>query len=305
MKLAQTLLSTLQVIASPQGLWGCVACVGVGISLWTAVLARDVSADSPPRPNSVPAGAEGRPRKGLGGPLSLAGSGSNVMLLREVVAQCQRAGQQLSVVVEPGIGSSSGLRAALVSRALASSELAPGEVYAPYARSPVAFASSSKPLAQLDTADLLAALAVDRPQWPDGRPLHWALREPGDSGHRILAREFKGFADVEGRARAQQAAPVYFHDRTLHAALLVSDESVGIVDASAVRAEGLPLHFFYRGTTEPTAEHVANGTWSLVKPHVLVYPATEAKKLSGLLSCLRSAAGQETLRRFGAAPTLQ
>ncbi len=312
MKLAQTMLKALEAIASPSGLWTAVATFAVGVGVWAGLLASDLAAAGQPPAGTQPQEPSAAGDRRGAQPLRLAGSGSNVALLRETVAACQRAGQPLQVTVEPGIGSSGGLRAlrdraveaALVSRAIAPAELASGELQAHYASVPVAFAGSGHSLANQDTAALLAALAAEPPQWPDGRPLVWALREPSDSGHRVLARELPPFVTAEARARARPAAQVYFHDRTLHAALLLSDASVGLVDASAVRAEGLPLHLFGWGTVQPDAASVASGAWPFVKPHSLVYPAAAADQLAPLLNCLRSSAAHDALRHFGAAPSL-
>lgn len=302
----------LRALTSPRGLWAAVGCVAVALGLWGAQLAFELAqADRPAEPPAADPLPLAAARDGALS-LRLAGSGSNVAGLRQVVLACQRQGQDLRLQVEPGIGSAGGLRAlrdgaidaALVSRHLAAGELQGAEVQTVYARAAVTFAAARRDGDSADGLALLAALASAAPRWPDGRPLTWLLREPGDSGHRVVAQNHSAFAAIEARARRDPAAQVYFHDRTLHAALVGAEAAVGLVDASAVRAEGLPLSLSTWGGATPDAATVQAGAWPHVKPHSLVYPIGAAPRLQALLACLGSPAGREALVRLGAAPML-
>lgn len=307
MNLAQTLL---QMLASPRGLWFAVAVAVAAMAAWVALLGTELAAADGPKGLASSAHLPVLDPANAATPLRLAGSGSTVAPLRMAIAACQRAGQSLDVQVEQGIGSSGGLRAlsdGAIDAALVSRQLAPGESKAAwavvqYARAPVTFASLPNGFDGSDGKILLGLLAGHSPRWPSGLPLMWLLREPGDSGHRVMAGGNPEFAELERQARALATAQIYFHDRSMHAALLTAEGTVGIVDASAVRAEGLPLQLYRWGAVPPDAAAVASGAWPFVKPHALVYPSVLAGRLAPLLACLRSTAGREALQRVGAAP---
>lgn len=299
-----------QALASPRGLWGAVGLTSVGLCAWTALLVRDfVDAERPALSaamNLPPAAA----RSTATGALSVAGSGSAVAPLREVVAACRRAGQTLDVQFEPAIGSGGGLRAlrdgvidaALVTRTLQAVDLQPTELKVTYAQAPVTFATRRAEGQRFDGRALLAALRADKPSWPDGAPMAWLLREPGDSGHRVLSANNGDFAALEAQARRNPASQVFFHDRTMHAALLGAGDAVGVVDATAVRADGLPLRLLSWGDAASNAAAVATQAWPFVKPHTLVYHANAAQRLRPLLDCLGSAPGVAAFAQLGAAP---
>lgn len=306
--LAQPLLQTL---ASPRGLWVAVAAAVATLVTWGALLGAEIAAADGPKSMAPPVQFAGVDGGMASATLRLAGSGSTVAALRIAVAECGRAGQRIDVQVEQGIGSSGGLRAladgaidaALVSRQLKAAEQRGDWAAAEYARSAVTFASLAHGLDDTDGQNLLHRLAEGSPPGPTGRPLTWLLRESGDSGHLVMAQRSPAFAQLERRARAGDSAQIYFHDRTLHAALLSAEGTVGVVDASAVRAEGLPLQLYRWGSTLPDAAAVASGAWPFAKPHMLVYPTARADRLAPLLACLKSTAGRDALARLGAAPS--
>ena len=244
------------------------------------------------------------------GVLRLAGSGSAIALMRQLVASCAQTNPKLRIDVAHGIGSGGGLRAlnagaidaALVARPLSIGEQRTGRTFAVYAQSAVALASADPAASTLDGQALVARLVAPSPTWPTGQPLHWLLRETGDSGHATLARGYPPFAAAETRARGDRSALVLFHDRTLHAGLLANPGSVAVVDASAVRAEAIPLHLLHWSGMEPTEDTIASGQWPFVKPLAIVYDQAAAARLAPLLACLRSAPSQARLRAVGAVP---
>lgn len=246
--------------------------------------------------------------------LRLAGSGSNVSLLRRTIAACAQSGPALDVHIAEGIGSGGGLRAlrdgvidvALVSRPLKPTEHDPSWHVVTYARSAVGWAAHPlAPLASLTEDQLLAALQQPRPRWPDGQPMQWLLREAGDSSHATAAAWWPRFKALEARARQRADAQTFYHDRTMHAALWSTPGAVGLVDISAVQAEGLPLPLVALAGTTATPEAIAAGRWPLVKPLALVYPQQLAPRVEPVLRCLGSAVGRTALAQGAALPQLE
>jgi phosphate transport system substrate-binding protein len=241
----------------------------------------------------------------------LAGSGSNIALMRRVLGACASGSAPLDIAVAEGIGSGGGLRAlsdgmidiAVVSRPLRPEEHPSSWMVWPYARSAVTWAAHpTAPLAAWTAEQLLVALAQPRPLWPDGQPLQWLLREAGDSSHSAAVAHWPQLSALEQRTRRRSDAQIYYHDRTMHAALWSTPGAVGLVDASAVQAEGLPLPLLRLGDTAASAEAIAGGRWPLVKTQALVFPVALAERVAPLQRCLASEVGRAVIHGAGAQP---
>ncbi len=297
-------------LRSPQILWiALLFCVAALISGW-AWLALHLQTGTRPAPVvRVLAPAQG-PRSSW---LRVAGSGSNVVLFRQVVAACQLAelGPHVPAVrVEEGIGSGGGMRAlgegvidvALVSRPLKPDEQRPDRHVQPYARSAVVVATHPD-VRQLSitTEDLAKMWMGQTAQWATGTSAHVLLREPGDSSHAVLLAKRPVLVAAEQQAR-RLGQEVMYHDRTMHAALQAIPGAVGLVDWSAVSAEALPLHGLALDGVAPTLAHLRDGTYPIVKELSLVYDGTPSADVAWLLRCVASPQARQTVMSAQALP---
>jgi len=179
--------------------------------------------------------------------LRLAGSGSNLALVRAIAARFGAAYPELHIDVPPSIGSSGGVRAVvdgavdvgLVSRPLKAAEVARGALLTPHVRGPVALVAAPDVHADRITLDeLLRLMQGAALRWPDGTPRVLLLREPGDSGNRVLRSALPGYDLALERALAANRWRVCWTDQDQEEALLATPGSVGVLDAGIARLGG-------------------------------------------------------------------
>lgn len=293
----------------PVVLWSLVALValpllvGVGFLTFTVLAGPEPPRGSAPGPTRATRSSETR--------LLLAGSGSNVPLTRQLADACSRAMPDLHIEVDEGMGSTGGLRAladgeidlALVSRPLRDTERKPGLTVVPYARAPVAVATHPGVVDEAVTqAQLVEIFQGVRGRWSDGRVVVPVQRESGDSSHAAVSKRLPAFAVADEQARREQRWLVAYHDRSMHEALLATPGSVGLVDATAVRAGGWPLRLLKVDGAAPTGAAIAAGKYPFWKDLSFVSSGRPSAAVAKFLACVASPVGEDVIRKAESLP---
>lgn len=179
--------------------------------------------------------------------LLLAGSGSNLALVRAVAARFMAIHPAVRVEVPPSIGTSGAIAAVadgvidvgLPSRGLRPRDVARGLVLTPYVRVPLALVAAPGVRAPgLAPSELLELMEGGAPLWPDGTARVLLLRERGDSGNRLLRRALPGYGDALDRALSAGRWRVCWTDQEQELALETTPGAVGLLDAGTARLGG-------------------------------------------------------------------
>jgi phosphate transport system substrate-binding protein len=246
-----------------------VGVLALGLLGLGAAVASQLGGARPPFLDSAPAQAAPA-RAGL----LLAGSGSNLPLMRRLAGELQRLRPGLAIEVAPSIGSTGAVRAVadgaidlgLISRPLRPDELRLGLRVLPHARVPVVLAAHPEVGAQgFAREELVALYAGQRPRWPDGNPLHVLQREQGDSSHAAVAAVLPGFAAANERAYRDRLWPVVYNDEALLTALAATPGGVGLTDLGSLALQGIPLRRLAIDGVAPSAEALRAGDYPFWK----------------------------------------
>lgn len=211
--------------------------------------------------------------------LVLAGSGSNLPLVRRIAERYRQHHPAARITIPQSIGTSGAVRAlldgaidvGLASRSLKAGERARGLVETRLARTRVVFAvHPSVAVRRASAAELVAIYRGERTRWPDGTPIVPLLREPGDSARVILARSLPALDAAIEEAFHARRFRACFTDAEMQRLLAALPGALGFLDEGILRLEGgglralalsdatlpalKPLSFVTRGTPRGEAE---------------------------------------------------
>ncbi len=182
--------------------------------------------------------------------LLIAGSGSNLPLVRALVARWQQLHPDRPIHVPESIGTGGAARAVadgaielgLGSRPLKEAERARGVIELPLARTPLALvANPAAGVESLSITELSAILRGERRAWPNGVPIVPLLREPGDSGNELIIRTYPALGVALKAALRTGRFELAFTDQEMRDALHSIPGAIGFLDLGIVRLEGLAL----------------------------------------------------------------
>ncbi len=203
-----------------------------------------VGRDAGPEPGDPACGLlAGMPRPDL----IVAGSGSNIALVRAIADRFMLANPEVEVSVPASIGTSGGVAAVadlavdigLASRPLGPEELARGLVYHPHVLSPVVVAAHHQTGSRvIDLATLLDLMGGMSRRWPRGPRMVLLLREHGDSSNRVFSRRVPGFREALAEALDQGLWRVCITDQEMLQALVEIPGALGLVDLGTIRLGG-------------------------------------------------------------------
>jgi phosphate transport system substrate-binding protein len=193
--------------------------------------------------------------------LLVAGSGSNLAVVRRIAVRYEGSHPGAHVVVPESIGTGGATQAlldgaidvGLASRSLRAKERAAGLFPTPFATTALVFAAHSHvSQRELSNHELAEIYRGQRGAWPDGRPIIPLLREPGDSGWPILQEALPEVAQAMMQAARARRLRVCFTDGEIRDALLSIPGAIGPIDEGTVRLERLPLRILaLRGSGRP------------------------------------------------------
>lgn len=247
----------------------------------------------------------------LGPGLHLAGSGSNLVVTRALAAAYRRAWPDERVVVHDSIGSTGGVRAVadgviaigLVARPLHPREASLGLTVVPYARVPIAvLAHPDVRDANIASEALVRSIRGEDARWSDGTSLVWLLRERGDAGSAVVARQVRGFAEATEDAITSRRYRVVYHDDELTRALLGLPGGIGIADLPQARANAPTARILALDGREPTVDAVRDGRYALTKDLAFVVRDAREPSVVRFLAFARSDDARAVIEEAGAAP---
>jgi phosphate transport system substrate-binding protein len=227
---------------SRQALWSLVW-------LAAAAIAGGCSSEPGPPETAFPCAAPAPRPEGL----LVAGSGVNLPLAREIARRYEDAHPDARVVVSASIGTGGAVRAladgaidiGLASRELRGKELDLGLVEAPLARVPLVVATHrSVEIEGITTTELIAIYSGARTRWPDGTPIVPLVREPGDSGRRVLSRVLPAIEELQAAAFRGGRFKVCYTETETSAALTAVPGAIGFLDQGLIRLQDLAVRAF-------------------------------------------------------------
>lgn len=264
-------------------------------------VAPSVEGDVPPTPPAV------HPD----GHVELAGSGSNLPLMRALARAFEADAPGPEIVVHPSVGSGGGLRAlrdgvvdaALISRPARPAELR-GLSLRPLARVPVVLATGDAAAARagLHAVALLALYAGERTRFANGSPARIVQREAGDSAHLAVAAALPGFAEVDAASRAASRFPIARSDAAMQQALLDARHATGLFDMGLIESQGLPLYAVRIDGVAPGADSLARGTYPFERELSIVTSRRPARRLVAFLAFLGTEPSRGLCRKLGYLP---
>jgi len=181
--------------------------------------------------------------------LRVAGSGTNLPLARWMAGVYERRHSE-AIAVAASIGTSGAVAAlrdgaidvGLASRPLKPEEREAGIVAVPWVRvEHGVVVHQDSPVTETTLADLVALVRGDPVRWPGASPPLVVLREPGDSGNRVLSAQLPALGRAIDVALAAARWPVRYTDGDMATALQELPGALGFLDAGTTRVEHLPL----------------------------------------------------------------
>ncbi len=243
----------------------------------------------------------GAPALAIAHGLTIPGTGESQALLRVLALEYANTNADRSISVPFAIGSDGGLRElgagrvqlARTARPLEQSE-SPGLVEIEFARSPLVFATNdSVAVPTLSKAQLLGIYSGEITNWSElGGPDHeiYVLhREPGSSIRSTLDKQWSDFAGV------QSVGSTVFSTPRVANIIRVKDFTIGYLPLSSALADGLsPIAL---DGVDP-----ADKNYPLMSSFYLVYSGELQGRAQSFVGFLRSDAGAELLKEYGAVP---
>ncbi len=237
----------------------------------------------------------------------MAGSGSNLALVRALAARFEERTPGARVHVPESIGTGGAVKAlsdgaidlGLGSRPLKEAERQRGLSEVRLCRT--ALVPVVNPAADVDALsheDLAAIYRGERATWPNGVPIVPLLREPGDSGNDLLIRTYPALGVALKAALRTELWQVAYTDQEMRDSLHSIPGSIGFLDLSTIRLEGLPLTpVRLDGAVAPVSG--SGGGYPLVKELTFLLRGPPSAEAQAFLDFALSPEAAELLARAG------
>lgn len=241
--------------------------------------------------------------------LRVGGTGAATALLQHVgTAFTRRTG--IAVEVVPGLGSGGGINAAadrvldlaVSGRPLTPAEQARGLVSTATLRTPFVFATGHRSPPGPTGRDIVAAYAAERPNWPDGSPLHPVLRPRSDSDGSLLAALFPGMDAALAAARKRPELPVAGTDQDNADMAERPPGSLTAATYTQIAPERRDLRMVPIDGTAPSLAAFEGGTYPYAKVLHVVRPWDADPATERFVQFLRGDEGVRALREAGCLP---
>ena len=219
-----------------------------------------------------------------------------------------------TIVVEPSVGSTGGVRATadgavdlgLVARPLKEQERKLGLVLIPVARDAVVLAAHPSVAADGVTSDDLVALfAGARTAFVDGSPVTVLLRDRDDSAHAALEQLVPGLREAREASYATNRFRVLSHDDAMGGALAITPGAIGVYSLGALVASRLPLKVLMLDGVKPSLETLENGRWRASRALAFVVRSDRLDRARPFLSFVSGPEGAALARANSYLPAEQ
>jgi phosphate transport system substrate-binding protein len=240
----------------------------------------------------------------------IGGTGMALAALQQIGTSLTASEPAIRLDVLPSMGSSGGIKAlleraievAVVARPLNAAEQAKGLREAACMTTAVVFASSHKSATGLTKAQLPLLYADTSPKWPDGTPLKIILRSRAGTENPYLVAEVPDMAIALDKAYKRQGMPVGSTDQENAKLALQISGSLAVMTLLQIRAEQLDLNVLPLDGVAPSAQALADKTYSLPIRVCIIVPADPVPAALSYVAHVRSAAGKAIAQSLGAAP---
>ena len=245
------------------------------------------------------------------GTLRLAGTGAMVPLAKRLSTWWGETGGQPQIVVEEGMGSGGGIRAAydgaidlgMVSRAWTDDEARLGLGRVVVGQDVVGFAAHPLvPLAGFSSRELPALFEGERRMLPDGNWLVPLLRDRAESAHAALDGVAPGLQNAREEAYRQKRWRVLYSDSAMAQALASTPGSVGVFSMSFLVAEQLPLKMMRIDGIFPTVETILAGGVAPTRELCFVFRKDRRARVEPFLRFITDANIQKRFASIGYVP---
>ena len=226
-------------------------------------------------------------------------------LLGQAYAKAQ---PDAKITVLPSIGSSGGIKALLAgaiqiavsSRPLSEAESRAGAVAVEYGRTPFVFATAaSSKVTGITTQNLLDFYAGKVDQWPDGSKVRLVLRPIGDSDNDTIKSLSPAMREAMSAAERRKGMVFTVTDQETASSIENITGAMGPSTLALLLSEKRTLKALALDGVVPGAQTIANGSYPLYKPLLMVSGPKTPPEAQAFITFVRSAAGREILQQTG------
>jgi phosphate transport system substrate-binding protein len=253
-------------------------------------------------------------RASPGGAVRIAGTGGAMATMRALAEAYRGRHPAAGLLFLPNLGTSGGIAAvlegaadiALAARPPNDAERAAGARHAPYARTPLAFATkagAAPPLPAGLTVDGVTRIyAGETAEWPDGTPIRIVRRPASDSDTAALAAASPAMARAVAAAQRRPGLVTAGNDQDNADALEAVQGSFGAITLAQFLSEKRRLALFALDGVAPAADAVAGGRYPLSKTFFLVTRPEPAPAAAAFMGFVAGPEAGAVLSGFGQEP---
>jgi len=212
--------------------------------------------------------------------LVIAGSGTNLPIIRVLAKAFQRTHPGISIDVPASIGSTSGIRAAadgaiaigLISRPLKENEKGLGLDVVTYARTPLVIGvHPSVAEENISYAGIVDIYKGKKRSWQDGGDIVVLTREPGDSNIEMMTNGAPGFREAYEESRKSKRWTVLLSDLEMNQTLARIPHAIGFSDLGSLMVERHRIKALKVNGVAPTLRNIQEGKYPLIKALMFVF----------------------------------
>jgi phosphate transport system substrate-binding protein len=242
----------------------------------------------------------------------MAGSGTNLPIIRILAQAFTKKHPNISIEVPASIGSTSGIRAAaedaiaigLVSRELEEKEKGLGLTILNFAKTPMIIAvHPSVAEENITDVEIIDIYRGTKCSWKTGREIIVLTREPGESNIEVMEKRVPGFREVYAESQRAKRWTTLHRDRVMNETLAKTPHAIGFSDLGQLTIEGHKIKPLKVNGVAPTLKNVQEGKYPLVKPLIFVFHQEKLPPAAReFLAFVRSQEGKKIMRTNGYLP---
>lgn len=242
-------------------------------------------------------------------PLIIAGSGTNLPLVRLLVREFQKRHPGVAIEVPASIGSTSGIRAAAdgaitigcISRPLKEHERKFGLETVVYARTPLLIAvHPGVGEENITWTELLDIYRGRKTAWQNGLEIVVLTREAGDSSIEALERTVPGFREVYAESQQAKRWTTLLRDLDMNVTLAKTPQAIGLSDLGAITVERHRIKPLRVNGVAPTLANLQQGKYPLAKTLMFVFQRAQLPPPAReFIAFVRSPAAAKLMRANG------
>jgi phosphate transport system substrate-binding protein len=240
--------------------------------------------------------------------LRIGGTGSALGTMRTLAEAYVRQHPGTTFVVLPSLGSSGGIKAAIVgavdvavsARPASEAEARGGAKGFELGRTPFVFVTSpANPARGVALRELVDIYAGRQERWPDGSRIRLVMRPTGDSDHEALQGMSPAMREAVAAAERRPGMVVALTDQDAADSAEQIPGALGPSTLALVRSERRALKVLPIDGVVPDAASLADGSYRWSKPVFLVIGEPLRPGVAAFLAFVRSSEGRALLQTTG------